>query len=486
MAATNCSIHELKRPMPDVKMPAETIICYQRYIRLRLLKVLCVWLAVTLTGGCGVRSGGSGGDTTSGAGGNLSTTNTGEIYALPRSCGIEDMQSWVYANMNDYYLFYDQVEQNVALSSDVSVEELIVQLRVQPFDTFSYITEEASHVARFDAGETFGFGWLLERTQDDDFYFKLVESYSPLANKEIQRGDQLVAIDGYAMADFLLLDNLEKDRILGVDDEQTTVTFSIRNPLGITRDITVTKAVYPLETVLDASVISHNGIQVGYLHFYQFVDTSAAELAAAFAEFSQSNVTELVLDLRYNGGGRISIANELASHIRGTGHTDEVFTTFRPNDKYAANSTSINFVNPSEGLDLDRVFVLQSDDTCSASELVVNGLRPYLDVITIGSTSCGKPYATIPRAACGKVMNALELELINAAGAGGYYNGITADCPVAENLAQLLGNPAEALFETALGFMDTGSCNTTMARTQSNSLPLPRQLMRPVAGGGSL
>lgn len=443
----------------------------------RLARIAAI-MAAALLSSCAPRGDGAGDASVGSSPQVLSSLNSGDTgVPLPRSCDSGDMKSWVHDNMNDYYLFYDQVEQNVSLNDFDDVESLITHLRVQPYDNFSYITEESGYTARFDEGETFGFGWVLQRNEQNDFFFKLVEPNSPLANAGVQRGDQLLAINGIPMIDFIQLSSAAIDAALGIEDERVTVTFSIGKPVGAPVDVTVTKSSYPLETVLETQIISHNNAQVGYLHFYQFLDTSAAELQTAFTEFSAANVSEMVLDLRYNGGGRVSIANELASYLAGNGKTNQAFITYRPNDKYVQNAASINFINQSQALNLNRVFILQSADTCSASELVVNGLRPFMDVITVGGTSCGKPYASIPRATCGKVMNALELEGINANGVGGYYDGIAADCPVTENISQTLGNPAEALLKTALDYVSLGSCNAIAARsTGQQELPLPTQL----------
>lgn len=450
-------------------------------------RVLLLSTALTLSG-CGVRGDGAGDGSTESGNAPLGSIDGGRAsYALPASCDLDDMQSWVYDNMNDYYLFYNQVEQNVALSQFDNVESLITQLRVQPFDSFSYITEEASHSARFEEGETFGFGWRLQRNQQDRFFFELIENNSPLANAGIQRGDELIAINGKSMIEFLSLSTAEKDAALGVGDERVTTEFTIGQSASAPIDVVVTKSNYVLDTVLDTRIIEHETTRFGYLHFYQFVETSKAELQTAFSTLATSNITELVLDLRYNGGGRVSVANELASYIVGNGKTNQPFATYRPNEKYLQNTSGINFINQAQALDLNRVFVLQSADTCSASELVVNGLRPFMDVITVGSTSCGKPYASIPRATCGKVMNALELESINAAGAGGYYDGIPADCPVTENLSQPLGQSSEALLRTALDYATLGTCRIAAGRSRENSkLPLPEVLRSPNFVGSTL
>ncbi len=439
----------------------------------RLLRLCCLSLLTALLASCGVRE-----DDTGGSSGDsflpVITSNTNSDYRqAPASCEIDDMKTWVLDGMLDYYLFADQVNENIPLQDYDNVETLITDLRVAPNDSFSYITDEASHSGRFDDGETVGFGWLLSRSQDDEFSFKLVEEGSPLALAGVERGDKLLEINALPAIDFFRQDSVERDAILSSDDNSASADITIVSALGVTRTIPVTKARYSLKTVLDNRVVEHNGVRVGYLHFYQFLNTSANELETAFATLAAENVSELVLDMRYNFGGRVMIANELASYLVGRGKTDKAFTIYQRNEKYRELTSTINFVNQTDALNLSRVFVLQTDDTCSAAELVTNGLRPFIDVITVGGTSCGKPYATIPNTACGKVMNALELEAVNAAGSGGYYDGIAADCVVSENIAQALGYSNENLLATALGYIDNGSCSSTSIRSKPTHQALP-------------
>lgn len=437
-----------------------------------------VVLSLALVTGCGVRSdetGGGAGDGILPVSGDLSAATTNPVNGrrAPMSCDVDDMKSWVYDNMQDYYLFYGQVDQNIDTSAYNDVETLLSDLRVAPNDTFSYITDEVEYNAFFNNGETFGFGWRFDQTNNNEFIFSLVEPNSPLALASVERGDQLIAINGLSMPDFVQLPAAQRSEIVGTGDQVVTLSLNIAKPAGNTITVSATKAIYSLQTVLNTQVVVHNDIRVGYLHFYQFLDTSSAELADAFATLAAQNVSELVLDLRYNGGGRISVANELASHLLGRGNTDKTFTTFAYNDKYEQNNESRNFNNMSNALNLNRVFVLQTDRTCSASELVINGLRPFMDVITVGGTSCGKPYGTSPNAACGKVMNALEIDLVNANGVGGYFNGLAADCPDIENVSQRLGNSTENLLSTALGYIETGSCSTVTPRSLSQNQSVP-------------
>lgn len=405
---------------------------------------------------------------------------------VPRSCATIDLNSWVRSSMLDYYLFYDQVNSMLDTTQYATPEELIRDLRVLPDDQFSYVTDESTYEAFFNEGEAFGYGWHFARDQNDALLFALIEPNSPLSLTDVERGEQLLAISSIELEDFLELSLDERNDILGTGDEIRTLALTIGSSNGVSREVSVTKATYNIQTVLDSDVIVRNGVSIAYLSFYQFINNSSEELEAAFESFAQANVSELVLDLRFNGGGRIGVANELASYIVGNNHRDDIFTTFAFNDKYDENNVSWNFDIMDAALSLNRVFVLQSGSTCSASELVINSLRPFMEVITIGDTSCGKPFATIPNTACGKVINALELELVNANGVGGYYNGISADCPVEEDLSYPLGNESEPLLATALRYVSGSTCTLIAGKSNARAMKLTSQFKQGIPGGNIL
>ena len=404
----------------------------------------------------------------------------------PRSCSIAGINTWVHESMQDYYLFYDQIDRNIDPAAFDSPEQFMRELRVQPNDTFSYVTDEVAYNAFFSEGETFGYGWNFARDGDNTLLFALVEPNSPLALAGVERGEELVSINDIDIDDFTAMTSIAQNDILGVGDQVKTIDLVVADAAQQPRQVTVTKATYDVQTVLDSNVISRNAGNVAYLHFYQFISTSSDELEEAFSFFNDTGVTELVLDLRFNGGGRISVANELASYIIGPDHGNDVFATFALNDKYQHENAGLNFRTMAESLSLNRVFVLQSDNTCSASELVVNSLRPFIEVITVGETSCGKPYASSPNFGCEKVVNALEYELLNADGAGGYFNGIAADCPVQDNVRTALGDTSEPLLAEALNYIDTGSCALMARNIRHNSHRLTNEFKQAWRGGNTL
>lgn len=421
------------------------------------LPFLLAILTSALITGCGTADR----DDESGSG--AGTGGDSNFNSSTASCDLPTMRNWVNDGMNDYYLFSDQVPV-VNLNDYADVETLITDLRVEPFDRFSYIDDAARSNAFFEEGEYFGFGMRLVRTSNTDVQFKLINPGSPIAQFDVQRGDYLRAING---VDLNVITNAQIDSFLGTGDTVVSPQLTIQRGTNAPFDITVTKSTFNLQTVLATDVVQQGNQRVGYLHFLSFIEPSAAELDAAFTYFDTQDVNELVLDLRYNSGGRIDIAGKLAAQIAGNFVQSQDFARFQYNSRYSSNNFEFEFPQQTTALDLNRVFILTTDETCSASEMVINGLRPFVDVITVGSTSCGKPYGTYGDENCGKVMHALSVSFVNANGAGDYYDGLNADCPANDNMNDTLGNPTEALFSQALEYINTGSCSAIAYKAKS-------------------
>jgi hypothetical protein len=201
-----------------------------------------------------------------------------------------------------------------------------------------------------------------------------------------------------------------------------------------------------------------------------FITQAEAPLTAAFNSFRAAGARDVILDLRYNGGGRISTATVLASMVAGITHDQSVFTNLVFNTKQSTQNTSYRLASQNTGF--DRVVVLTGARTCSASELVVNGLKPYVQVVTVGGQTCGKPFGFVPVTSCSSTFSAVNFESFNANGQGRYYNGIAATCPATDDFNGQLGDPTEALTAVASSYLQNGLCpaiaapaNTMSART---------------------
>jgi carboxyl-terminal processing protease len=246
-------------------------------------------------------------------------------------------------------------------------------------------------------------------------------------------------------------------------------TVVVRTPAGEVRQIQVVSEDFPLQPVVATNVfeVQRDGapVQVGYLAYNQFVSYSREDLRTVFSGFVTAGVGELILDLRYNGGGSVPMAGVVASMVAGPAFITKVFAALRYNDKQAASNTDYIFT-PQAGTDgfplrtgLKRVFVIASGSTASASELLINGLRPFVEVVLVGETTYGKPYGFVPHEACGITYQAVQFETFNARGEGGFTSGFQPTCAVPDDLEHALGDPQERRIRTALDYVATGRCS---------------------------
>ena len=402
------------------------------------------------------------------------------------ACSVADQQQSLLAYMRDEYFWY----QNLG-KPDTGAEAMdgyFQSMLYRPADRFSYTQPTTAYQQLFTVGRRVGYGYTLVWTDATHTAARVrnVEPQSPVARAGLKRGDIVLAIDGYTPADIFA------GLVPTVDTPGVLRTITIRDSSGQPRQIMVISDDFPLTPVTDTKVLDVAGpagpVKVGYLAYNQFVSYSEDQLAAAFAGFAQAGVSELILDLRYNGGGSVAVSRDLASMIGGAASADQLFAYLRFNDKQAVLTTQVRFNTPTAtaGTALapgfKRVIIIASGATASASELVINGLRPFVNVVLVGETTYGKPYGFVPRSSCGTTYQAVNFESLNALGVGGYTAGFQPDCLVADDLDHALGDTAERRTATALNYIATGRCS-------ADSIPLrsaaQRQLQpqRPATAG---
>ncbi|MBA7518796.1 hypothetical protein ES705_10869 [subsurface metagenome] len=189
-----------------------------------------------------------------------------------------------------------------------------------------------------------------------------------------------------------------------------------------------------------------------------------------------NNITQLIVDLRYNGGGYISLAQELAEIIIPAEKTGEEFFTAIHNDNVSSNyDTTFYFSENELNLDLDRVFFITTSRSASASELVINSLEPYMEVITIGSSTHGKPVGMYSFYFQDWLFAPVTIQLINSDGYGDYFNGLPPDCIAEDGLDKSWGDETESSLSQAFHYISFGIFdNTLIATTKSSEKVLRR------------
>ena len=459
--------------------------------------------ALMVIAGCG---GGGGGGGESGGSASIPIADA-QHCAAPRALGaldpdgspygdvqgtVADEKAWVRAYIDQTYLWYQDVRGLSATTLDPNayttavtyfdvLKSPAVTASGKPKDQFHFIYETPEWIALSRSGQSYGYGFelaLLSTTPPRQAVVAFTNPGTPATNANITRGAQILTVDG--------VDLVNTGTQAGVDALNAGMfpsaagnhTFTIRD-LGsaTTRVVTLAAGTQTSTPVQNVKTLPAPNNQVGYLQFNDHIATSEVQLINAINQLKTAGVTDLVIDIRYNGGGYLDIASELAYMVAGPTQTSgKVFEQLNFNDQNPFGFTDAQRTTPfhSVGQDfvkgttanqalpylgLSRVYVLTGSGTCSASEAIINGLRGAgVTVNQIGTATCGKPYGFYPQDNCGTTYFAIQFQGVNQLGFGDYADGFAPTCSVADDFNHALGDPAEARLAMALGHRKSGTC----------------------------
>lgn len=478
-----------------------------------LLFVICLSLAA-----CSGGSGGGGGGGLGRGGGGAGyqpgvfldwSTFLGRCQA-PRA-GTNDVQgstldenNFLRSYSNDTYLWYDEItDQDPGLFNNPLVyfdtlrtTELTPSGNPKDRFHFTFDTEEWEQLSQGGVSAGYGAQWaILAASPPREILIAYTEPNSPASNAGLVRGTEIVAIDGVDVENGSDVDTLNAGLFPSAPGEQ--YTFTVLDPgAQQTRNVVLTAQSITTVPVQNTQVISTPTGEVGYMTFNDHIATAEQALIDAVNTLNAHNngagIDDLVLDMRYNGGGYLAIAAQLAYMVAGPGPTaGQTFDELTFNDKHPATNpvtgsplSPTPFYDTTLGppfnggaagqplptLNLARVYVLTGPGTCSASEAVMNGLRGVgVEVIQVGSTTCGKPYGFYPTDNCGTTYFTIQFKGSNALGFGDYADGFSPanstgagedvpGCSVADDFTKQLGDPTERRLEVALDYRDGQGC----------------------------
>jgi len=375
-----------------------------------------------------------------------------------RACDTVDQNRFVHQDLLDRYYWYQQVPNDIDYGRFASPQETLDYLRYSTLDRFSYITSQAAFDNLFNNGTYIGYGFSYFVENAASAWVRFVYAQSPAAAAGMERGDEILSVNGQSVASIIATDGWTT--IFGPTEPGIPLAIELRRKSGLVETLQMVNNTVTINTVLHSEVIISGVNRIGYLVFNSFLNTSLAELDPVFMQFKADNVNHLILDLRYNGGGSISVARDLASYIKTTSLANsETYVELRYNDKLQSNNFRYYFRPLTNSLGLDELTVVTSESTCSASEQVVSALQPYFSrITTVGGSSCGKPVGMNPVEFCDLTLVAVNFASFNAAGQGNYFNGIAADCAASDDVGFALGDPAEPMLQAARHFIDNQSC----------------------------
>ncbi len=406
------------------------------------------FLLAALALSCG---GGGSSPTSPSAGGGTGSSN----------CTTVGQCTFVRDVLQSYYYWYGQLP-NPDPAGFSSPEAYLDAVRYRPLDSsFSYVTSKASSDAFYSESQFIGFGLSYKATGATELRLAQVFPGSPAAEAGMDRGDTLLTIAGRTVAD--LFRTGEINTVFGPEQEGVSVAFTWRDLAGREKAATLVKRKVTIPTVSQTAVLAAGSSRVGYIHFRNFVTPSVEALNTAFTQLRDAGATELVLDLRYNGGGLVSVAQHLAGLIAGPPLVGQTFVQFTHNDKQASRNTSYKFEAKPQALAVSRLVVIATRGSASASEAVVNGLRPFMDVKVVGDRTYGKPVGQYGFDFCEKVLYPVAFLVTNARGEADYFSGIPADCAAPDDVDHALADPREASLAEALHVVRHGRCSGTAA-----------------------
>jgi hypothetical protein len=404
-------------------------------------------------------------------------------------CPISEEQAWLRQHVRNTYLWNDITPDR---SSDgfnslrTYWESLLFQGNaVIPKDRFSSYAPTESFSRYYGEGISLGYGVSVAGLEvignpQAPLYVRYVEPKSSAANAGIRRGDEVLAMNGQLAAEAIANDDFSALNAVNEGDELSLV---IKRG-GQVISVKLTASLMSLTPVQHAQVFQTTKGPVGYLYVQSMTSQTEPALQAAFERFRQESVSDLILDLRYNGGGLVSVGARLASYIAGAVGQGQVYAELKYNAQQASRNQRYTFSNPVGWPGLIRVTVLAGRRTCSASEQLVNGLRGIgLQVTLLGETTCGKPVGSSPTDHCGNTFSLVNFSSVNRVGFGGYFDGFKPTCSVADDVRMPLGNPQEGMVAAALNFSVTRSCSRLEPSAQAKSLTQAlRKLSKPEPG----
>ena len=427
----------------------------------------------------------------------------------------EDEKNWLRSWSNTLYLWYNEI-------ADIDPRNLTTLEYFEQMQTFE-ISPSGSSKDKFHftlptdvyqeqslEGISAGYGAtfvILEGAPPRQIVVAYTEPDTPATSPEVRllRGTTILEVDGEDLVNGNSVDTLNNGLFPG-DNE--THTFLVRDSGEDTpRTISMTSTQIVSIPVQNVSTIETNSGVVGYMTFNDHIKTAEAQLIDAMTQLQTFGIDDLILDLRYNGGGFLDIANELSYMIAGDAAVGRVFEELEFNDQHLEfdpvtnrpltptqfHTTAQGFSTPNgtplPSLGLARVFILTGPGTCSASESIINSLRGIdVEVVQVGKTSCGKPYGFYPFDNCGTTYFSIQFRGRNQKGFGDYTDGFSPSntnqvggelvpgCLVSDDFTRQLGDPKEGRLRAALKYREDGTCPTIVSSSLNKTVTTAKTL----------
>jgi C-terminal processing protease CtpA/Prc len=382
----------------------------------------------------------------------------------------ESSKTYIYDIFKDWYFWVDEVPE-LDPNSYSTNESLVDALMYDELDRWSFVTSLGAYKALFELAQTKGFGVGMAVTPDQKLMVRFTYKQSPMGLAGVDRGWEFIRINDVA------LQNIPD---LGAAfDTDSEVKFTFVTTESDTVSHSMTRTDYQMNTMLHRSVLEAGGKKAGYLVFESFLAPSEAELNEAFTYFQAEEIDELIVDLRYNGGGSLGIAFLLEELVGGSDIERKLLGRIIYNKNHTDDNIDFGTEGNDLSVDVNRLFFITTGASASASEMVINGMFPFKEVVTIGTPTAGKPVgmSVFESEEYDIALAPVTFKLLNASDQGDYFAGIPADFEVVDDIYRGWGNPEEACLKAALDIIRGNDVIALKSiQLQPQGLPLKRGL----------
>ena len=394
-------------------------------------------------------------------------------------CSQAGVNRQAFAYLKEWYLWYEHLPE-VNPADYESLDEMISAVKYREgdklIDRFSYAVKKTEHDDYY-AGKRYGMGMSMQRDEENAVYISMVYPESPAGVAGLRRGQRIIALNGVTVEeldengaynkehrnDSDFEEKTDWNNVYNAENKGEAVQFKVLEE-GEELETTVVLDDYIGKSVLAYKVLEHDGVKTGYIHFKSFITSSADELDEVFAQFKEENIGELVLDLRYNGGGLVRIAHQLVNLIAGDKVKGENVIKLIYNGKHPEQNSSYKgevLKNSLSGI--KKVAVIVSSGTASASEMVINSLIPYVEVALIGETTYGKPVGMNSKDICDQTIVPITFKYANSQDYGDFFLGMEADCAATDDFKHDFGDEREEELAVSLYYLSNGKCPSNAA-----------------------
>jgi C-terminal processing protease CtpA/Prc len=366
---------------------------------------------------------------------------------------------WNY--MDDWYLWNETLDNSIQLNEFVSLELLLENIKERnPIDRFSLIMTKDDFDNYFIDASNVGYGMGVKLDElNNELVVSLVYEFSSAQEIGLSRGDRIIAINGLDLHQVIGSDTFEWSGFWAGIDITQDVIFTWRTLEGhiITKAMKQRKVT--TNTIFATKVFESSAGRIGYLVYNSFIDPSSEDLNQAFSYFKDQNVDELIVDLRYNHGGTSRMSNQLASQIGGDIVAGHIYNKPKNNVNHQSDIELFNLNGAEHYLNMSRVVFVTTEESASGSEVLINSLKPYLDVKLVGQKTYGKPVGMKVSQLCDQMVLAITHHNHNADGYGDFFAGIPVDCPAIDTVSGEWGSLSDPMLSEAIYLLENNQCS---------------------------